>query len=94
MVKMTFTLDEVTVARLRRSAARLSQPQSAVVRAAIRDYADRIGNLSEEERRRLLRLFDTVVPRIPRRPLREVEAELRTLRAARRAGGRVSASRR
>jgi hypothetical protein len=65
-----------------------------VVRAAIRDYADRIGNLSEEERRRLLMVFDEVVPRIPRRSLREVAAELRSVRAARRRGGRLSPPRR
>ena len=91
MVKMTFTLDAVTVAQLRRSADRLSQPQSAVVRAAIRDYAERIGRLSEKERVRMLELFDTLVPKIPSRPLAEVEAEIRTIRSERRSGGRRSA---
>ena len=45
---MTFTLDDVTVARLRRAAARLAKPRSQVVREAIREYADRIGKLSEK----------------------------------------------
>jgi predicted transcriptional regulator len=88
MVKMTFTLDDETVARLRQSAERLAKPQSAVVREAIADYADRVGRLSERERVRLLEAFDTLVPRIPRRPLAGVDAELREIRAARRAGGR------
>jgi ribbon-helix-helix CopG family protein len=88
MVKVTFTLDEATVDRLRRTAARVGKPQSQVVREAVRDYADRVGKLSEEERTRLLKLFDTVVPAIPLRPVARVDAELRAIRAARRGGGR------
>jgi hypothetical protein len=88
MVKLTFTLDDVTVQHLRQAAARLARPQSRIVREAIREYAARIGKLSEEERLRLLRVFDTVVPGIPGRPLRAVEAELREVQAARRRGGR------
>ena len=88
MVKVTFSLDEGTVTRLRRSAARLARPQSYVVREAIRDYADRLGRLSEEERIRMLATFDRVVPQLPQRPLSDVTAELRALRAARRGGGR------
>lgn len=88
MVKVTFTLDEETVARLRRSAARLAKPRSQVVREAIRDYAGRVGRLSEQERLRLLRVFDDVTAAIPARPARAVDAELRALRQARRAGGR------
>jgi len=88
MVKVTFTLDDDTVARLRRSAERLRKPQSAVVREAIEEYAARIGRLSDQERRRLLHAFDTRVPAIPARPAREVAAEVRAVRAARRHGGR------
>jgi hypothetical protein len=88
MVKMTFTLDRATAERLRRAAARLARPQSQVVREAIREYAERIGRLSEQERLRLLQIFDSVVPAIPARPAREVDAELRALRAARRQAGR------
>ncbi len=90
MVKMTFTLDDATVERLRRSAERLAKPRSEVVWLAIRDYAERIGRLSEEERTQALRAFDEWVPRIPRRPQREVEREIRALRAARRRGGRAT----
>jgi len=88
MVKVTFTLDDETVTRLRRSAARLAKPQSQVVREAIRDYASRVGRLSEQERLRLLRVFDEVTSAIPPQPARAVDAELRGLRRARRGGGR------
>jgi len=94
MVKMTFTLDDPTVAALRRSAARLGRPRSEVVRLAIRDYAGRVGKLAEPERLRLLRLFDEVVPRIPWRPAAAVDREIDEVRRNRRAGGRRSASRR
>jgi ribbon-helix-helix CopG family protein len=88
MVKMTFTLDDPTVAKLRQAAARLAKPQSEVVREAIADYADRVGRLSDRERLHLLRVFDTLVPKIPSRSARAVDAEIREIRAARRRGGR------
>lgn len=88
MVKVTFTLDDQTVARLRQAAARLSKPQSQVVREAVRDYADRAGRLSEHERLRMLAALDAIVTRRPTRPAAEVDRELREVRAARRGGGR------
>lgn len=88
MVKLTFSLDEATVARLRRSAARLGRPQSWVIREAVKEYAVRVGRLGEEERLRLLRVIDTDLPRVPARPVAEVDAELAALRADRRQGGR------
>jgi predicted DNA-binding protein len=88
MVKVTFTLDDETVTRLRQSAARLARPQSQIVREAIRDYAGRVGRLSEAERLRLLRVFDEVTAAIPPRPARAVDTEVRALRRARRSGGR------
>ena len=88
--KVTFTLDEDTIARLRATAERLAKPKSQVVREAIRDFSDRAGRLSERERRRLLEAFDRLVPGIPARPLRDVERELADLRRARRTGGRRS----
>ena len=87
-VKMTFTLDESTAARLDHTAAALRKPKSEVVRDAIRDYSERVGRLTEVERRRLLGLFDEVVPAIPARPDEEVDAELADLRRSRRSGGR------
>ena len=86
--KVTFTLDTATVERLRRTAKRLDQPQSRIVRAAILDYAERAGRLSESERLRLLGVFDELVPRIPPRPQAAVDAELAELRRARRRGRR------
>lgn len=91
VTKVTFTLDRATVALLRRAAERLSKSRSEIVREAIRDYSDRIGKLSERERLRMLETFDKVVPRVPSRPLDEVEAELKEIRWARRGGGRRSA---
>ena len=89
MVKMTFTLDEATAARLRQAAERLSKPRSQVVREAILDFAERIGRLSERERLAMLRVFDEVVPGIPARSAEEIERELRAIREARRGGGRT-----
>ena len=88
MVKVTFTLDDETVAKLRQSAARLEKPQSEVVREAIAEYAERVGRLSERERRHLLGVFDRLMPTVPQRPAADVDAELKGVRAARRAGGR------
>jgi len=91
---MTFTLDEETAARLRQAAERMSMPKSQVVREAIRDYSERVGRLSEHERLRLLRSFDELVPKIPARPVGEVEREIREVRDARRRGGRKTKGRR
>ncbi|PYQ75994.1 MAG: hypothetical protein DMG04_05220 [Acidobacteria bacterium] len=88
MVKVTFTLDDQTVATLRRTAARLGKAQSQVVREAVRDYADRVGRLSERERVRMLAALDAIVRRRPTRTSGEVDRELREIRAARRSGGR------
>jgi len=92
-VKMTFSLDERTAMRLRQAAERQAKPQSEIVREAIDEYAARLDRLSETERRRLLRAFDELVPAIPRRPQREVRAELEELRRTRRAGGRKGSQR-
>ena len=91
MVKMTFTLDEETVAALEQTAQRLAKPRSAVVREAIREYGARAGRLGEEERRRMLRSLDAVSKLPPTRPRAAVDRELAALRRARRGGGRRSA---
>jgi predicted transcriptional regulator len=91
MVKMTFTLDDETVATLRQASERLAKPQSVIVREAIREYGARAGMLSEEERRRMLRSIDAVLAQPATRPAAAVERELRDVRAARRRGGRRSA---
>jgi len=84
VIKVTLTLDDDTVARLRRAASRSRKPQSQIVREAVREYAARLDQLSEEERSRLLEAFDRLVPGIPAKPAGEVDAELREIRAARR----------
>jgi len=88
MIKVTFTLDEETVAYLGRTAERLGMPKSRVVREAIRVYGEQAGRLSEQERERLLGVFDDVTEQIPERPRSEVEAELEAVREARHRGGR------
>ena len=90
---MTFSLDESTAARLDDTAAALRKPKSEVVREAIRDYAERVGRLTEAERQRLLGVFDEFLPTIPTRPADEVDAELAELRQARRRQGRGRAAR-
>jgi predicted DNA-binding protein len=92
MVKVTFTLDDETVAAIRRLAERTRRPQSQVVREAVAEYAARGERLTEEERSRALDAFDTLAPRIPPRARADVPRELRELRAARRRGGRRSPS--
>lgn len=92
-VKVTFTLDEETVARLRQAAGRLRLPQSRVVREAVAEYAARIGRLSDTERVALLAAFDRLVPLVPAKKAATVDAELRELRAARRRGGRRAGKR-
>jgi len=91
--KVTFSLDDDTVRRLRTAAERLRKPQSQVVREAVAEYADRIGRLSDGERLSLLRTFDRLVPALPSRPAGQVDAEIRRLRADRRRGGRRSGGR-
>ena len=88
MVKVTFTLDEQTVARLRQAAERLNKPQSQVVREAVHDYAERVGRLSEAERVRMLSALDAIVKRKPTRAAADVDRELREIRTARRSSGR------
>ena len=88
MVKVTFTLDDQTVSRLRQAAARLNKPQSQVIREAVRDYADRVGRLSEHERLHLLSALDAIVKRRATRSAGDVDRELREIRAARKSGGR------
>lgn len=88
--KVTFTLDEGTVSRLRRTAHRLHKPQSLVVREAIAEYAARADRLGDEEREQLLGHFDRLVPEIPRRPAEDARAEAAEIQATRQAGGRRS----
>jgi predicted transcriptional regulator len=88
VVKVTYTLDDETVARIRRLAAGLRKPQSQVVREAVKSYEARSDKLSEEERARMLAALDRIMSQPPSRPQAEVDAELREIRRARRHGGR------
>lgn len=88
MVKVTFTLDDETVERLRRVARRLGKPRSQVVREAVKDYESRSDKLSDEERQRMLDALDRIMKQPPTRPEADVDAELREIRTARRRWGR------
>jgi hypothetical protein len=92
LTKVTFTLDDATIARLDQAAASLAKPKSVVVREAIRDFSERSGRLSgrlsEGERLRMLKIIDEMLPRIPTRDQREVDRELKEIRRARRSWGR------
>lgn len=91
--KVTYTLDAETVNLIADAAQRLAKPKSQIVREAVADYHSRMSRLSESERQRMLKVFDTLVPLIPKRPRAEIDAELREIRRARRSGGRLSPSR-
>lgn len=85
---MTFTLDGATADRIDQTARRLGLPKSGVVREAIREYAARAGQLSERERLALLKAFDDTLAQVPPRSAAQVDRELRSVREARRQGGR------
>ncbi|MEO5926910.1 MAG: ribbon-helix-helix protein, CopG family [Bryobacteraceae bacterium] len=89
MVKVTFTLDEVTVKTLTDAAARRRIPKSQAVREAIQDYSGKEIRMSEEERQRKLRVIDEMMSRPPTRSQADVDKELAELRRARRHGGRL-----
>lgn len=88
MAKVTFSVDDETVRVLKATAERLRKPQSLVVREAVAEYAARAGQLSELERRRMLKQLDAMMKRPPTRPHREADAEIRAIRRARRSAGR------
>ena len=88
MARITFSLDDATVAQIRQTAARLRTPQSHVVRDAVADFAARTDRLSERERQHRLGVLEALRDVKATRPAAEVDAELRAIRSARRAGGR------
>ena len=88
MVKVTYSLDEATVRQIRRTAERFGKAQSHVVREAVADYAARADRLSERERLRLLDVLERVRGTKPTRSARDVDKEIRSVRTARRRGGR------
>lgn len=86
MVKVTFTLDEETVRKLRKMAERTKKPQSLVVREAVARYTAREDKLTPEEQARMLRALDEFRKVARPRPRSEVDKELRELRRSRRTG--------
>ena len=92
MIKVTFTLDKATVARLDQTAERLSKPKSEVVREAIADYHAKSDRLSEAERARLLRIVDELTAQPSTRGQAAVNREIREVRRVRRSGGRLHPS--
>lgn len=87
---MTFSLDDATVAEIRRTAERLGTAQSHVVREAVAEYAARADRVSERERLRALSILEALRKKPASRPASAVDEELRAVRAARRKGGRRS----
>jgi hypothetical protein len=88
MVKVTFTLDDSTVARLNETARRLSKPKSEVVREAIEAYHAKSDRLSDAERQRMLKALSDYMRLPPSGTSEDADRELREIRAARRSGGR------
>ena len=84
MVKVTYSLDEATVRRIRRTADRLGKPQSHVVREAVAEYDARTDRLSEAERLRMLDVLDRLRDEPVTGSRESAEAELREIRASRR----------
>jgi hypothetical protein len=90
MVKVTYTLDDETVAAIRRTADRLGRAQSQVVREAVAEYAARTDRISDAERLRIVGILKALRKSPVTRSAAKADAELRELRSARRRGGRRS----
>ena len=87
MVKVTYSLDDATVRRIRRAADRLRKPQSHVVREAVAEYDARADRLSEAERLRMLEVLDRLRDEPVTRSRESVDAEIREIRESRRESG-------
>jgi predicted transcriptional regulator len=85
-IKVTYTLDDETVAKIRLAATRANKPQSAIVREAVAHYAADPERPGHEDVRRKLRILDAILATPPTRTARAVDQELRELRKSRRAG--------
>lgn len=91
-VKMTFYLDDDTARRLNLTARRLSQPKSAVVRSAIREYEAQTDRLHPEEQRRMLAALEHFAQMPAGHTQAEANREITAIRRARRQGGRKTAA--
>ena len=83
MVKVTYSLDDATVRRIRRAAERLGKPQSLVVREAVAEYDARTDRLSAAERLRMLEVLDRLRDEPVTRSRESVAAEIREIRRSR-----------
>ena len=88
MVKVTFTLDDATVEKIRATAERLKRPQSQIVREAVAEYAAREQRLSEVERQRMLAAIEEFRRTAPARGRSAVRREMAQVRRVRQSGGR------
>lgn len=84
MVKVTYSLDDATVRRIRRAAERLGKPQSLIVREAVAEFDARTDRLSEAERLRMLEVLDRLHEEPVARSRESVEAEIQEIRRSRR----------
>ena len=91
MVKVTFTLDDTTVARLNETARRLSKPKSEVVREAIADIYVKSDKLSDEERKRMIAYLKEYAKKKLPGTRADAEREIREIRESRRTGWRPGA---
>jgi predicted transcriptional regulator len=91
--KVTYTLDDQTVSRIRKLAHRSGKPQSLIVREAVAHYAAREEKLTPDQRERKLQVIDELMQRAAAEPggktAADVDRELRDVRRARRGRGRL-----
>ncbi|HVH55559.1 MAG TPA: ribbon-helix-helix protein, CopG family [Vicinamibacterales bacterium] len=86
MAKLTFSLDDETVAALKKAAERSRKPQSLIVREAIAEYTSRDERLAPEERERLIGVLRRIKSRPRGGSQADVDRELREVRRSRREG--------
>jgi hypothetical protein len=91
MVRMTFRLDEATVAKLAEAAKRKGISKSQAMREVIHAYHTKVEaeRRSEAERQRKLAALKRIAARTATRSQREVDREIAAIRRARRSGGRL-----
>ena len=87
MAKLTFSLDDATVEKLRKTATRLRKPQSMVVREAIARYAAGEDLTSPEERERILKIIDYIKKQPTYGSPEDAKREIEEIRRSRRASG-------
>jgi hypothetical protein len=91
--KVTFTIDEVTLARLQDAASRLAVSKSEVVRKAIAEFHGRVRRVNERKRASMSRSLQEYLATPATRKAGAVDRELRDIREARRTTGRRSGER-